>query len=151
MNDPYAITIPDSVTSIGEGAFQNIRELSSVTFGNNVTKIGDRAFVGCYDLISMTFPDSLTEIGHFVFFHNNLRSINIPINLTIIGQSAFGYKLEEIRIQNKEPEKFQIDSYSFEYINFKKCILHVPKGTKEKYRSHPIFSKFMNIVEEDRI
>jgi len=56
-----AFTIPDSVISIGDGAFL-CSSLASVTIPNSVTSIGDRAFGWC-DLISVTIPASVTSIG----------------------------------------------------------------------------------------
>ena len=52
-----SITIPDSVTSIGEYAFYYCSNLTSVTIGNSVTSIGVSAFRSCTSLASVTIPD----------------------------------------------------------------------------------------------
>ena len=62
-----SITIPNSVTSIGEGAFQNCLSLTSVTIPNSVTSIGREAFYGCSGLISVTIPNSVKEISYLAF------------------------------------------------------------------------------------
>ena len=62
-----SITIPDSVTSIGSSAFSYCTSLTSITIGNGVTSIGYGAFGGCDSLTSVTIPDSVTEIGDRVF------------------------------------------------------------------------------------
>ena len=62
-----SITIPDSVTSIGEAAFHNCSSLTSITIGDGVTSIGDRAFYKCTSLTSITIPDSVTSIGGQAF------------------------------------------------------------------------------------
>ena len=59
--------IPDSVTSIGDGAFGGCISLQSVTIPDSVTSIGDGAFGGCKSLQSVTIPDSVTSIGHSAF------------------------------------------------------------------------------------
>ena len=59
--------IPNSVTSIGYGAFHNCRGLTSITIGNSVTSIGNNAFCYCSDLTSVTIPNSVTSIGNDAF------------------------------------------------------------------------------------
>ena len=62
-----SIVIPDSVTSIEGYAFCNCTNLTSVRIGSGVTSIGDYAFAFCYDLTSITIPDSVTSIGDSAF------------------------------------------------------------------------------------
>lgn len=59
--------IPDSVTSIGDGAFGNCSSLTSITIPNSITRIGDSAFSSCKSLISATIPESVTSIGAEAF------------------------------------------------------------------------------------
>ena len=49
-----SITIPNSVTSIGEKAFSGCSSLTSITIPNSVTSIGDHAFYNCSSLTSIT-------------------------------------------------------------------------------------------------
>ncbi|MBQ2877256.1 MAG: leucine-rich repeat domain-containing protein [Clostridia bacterium] len=62
-----SFVIPDSVTSIGDGAFYGCTGLTSVTIPNSVTSIGYYAFYGCTSLTSVTIPDSVTSIGDYAF------------------------------------------------------------------------------------
>ena len=62
-----SITIPNSVTSIGDGAFEYCSELTSVTIPNSVTSIGWHAFADCSSLTSVTIPNSVTSIGYSAF------------------------------------------------------------------------------------
>ena len=57
-----------SVTSIGGGAFQYCRDLTSVTIPNSVTSIGGGAFYDCSGLTSVTIPSSVTSIGRSAFW-----------------------------------------------------------------------------------
>jgi BspA type Leucine rich repeat region (6 copies) len=61
-------TIPNSVTSIGFGAFHFCTSLTSVTIPNSVTSIGDEAFYHCPSLTSVTIPNSVTSIGGYAFY-----------------------------------------------------------------------------------
>ena len=85
-------TIPDSVTSIGDLAFNNCQKLTSVVIGPNVTNIGMSAFYNCRRLSSVIIPDSVTSIGWFAFQEcTNLTNITIPDNVINIGSYAFAY------------------------------------------------------------
>jgi HEAT repeat protein len=89
--DGQHVTIPDSVTSIGDSAFSNRSSLVSVTIPDSVTSIGDGAFDQCSSLASVTIPDSVTAIGNGVFCGcKSLETITIPDSVTSIGRVAFG-------------------------------------------------------------
>jgi uncharacterized repeat protein (TIGR02543 family) len=76
-----SVTIPNSVTSIGDGAFSDCTSLISVTFGTNVTSIGDDAFGGCARLTSVTIPNSVTNIGDWAFLNCiRLTAITVATN-----------------------------------------------------------------------
>ena len=84
------ITIPNSVTSIGDRVFICCRSLQSVTIPNSVTSIGDEAFSGCRSLQSVTIPNSVTSIGDEAFCScRSLQSVTIPNSVTKIGDGAF--------------------------------------------------------------
>ncbi|NBO42577.1 MAG: leucine-rich repeat domain-containing protein, partial [Betaproteobacteria bacterium] len=62
-----SLSIPDSVTNIGNGAFAGCSGLTSLTIPNSVTTIGSSAFNGCSGLTSLTIPNSVTTIGSSAF------------------------------------------------------------------------------------
>jgi hypothetical protein len=78
------IVLPDTLTSIGGGAFNNCTYLTSVTIPDSVTSIGIEAFYHCDGLTSVTIPGSVTSIGNGAFYHcDGLTSV-------IIQSSAIG-------------------------------------------------------------
>ena len=84
------ITIPNSVTSIGQYAFSGCSSLTSIEIPASVTSIGDSAFYKCTSLTSITIPDSVTSIGQYAFSGCSLlESITIPISVKSIGNNAF--------------------------------------------------------------
>ena len=84
------VTIPEVVTSIGDGAFSGCWGLTSVTIPSSVTSIGERAFEFCSGLTSVTIPSSVTSIGDGAFeFCEGLMSVTIPAGVTSIGVGAF--------------------------------------------------------------
>ena len=88
-----SLTIPNSVTTIGEEAFSNCTELKgSLTLSNSLKTIGNKAFYMCNRLNgSLTIPNTVTTIGISAFekctgFNG---SLTIPHSVTTIGKSAF--------------------------------------------------------------
>ena len=85
-----SITIPSSVTEIDEEVFAGCSGLTSLPISSSVTKIGKRAFEGCTGLTSVTIPSSVTSIDQFAFYGcSGLTSVNIPSSVTEISYQAF--------------------------------------------------------------
>ena len=84
------MTIPDSVTSIGDRAFSGCSGLTSVTIPDCVTSIGSEAFRGCIGLTSVTIGNGMTSIEKYAFSGClGLTSVTIPDSVTSIGYDAF--------------------------------------------------------------
>ena len=70
--------IPNSVTNIGEDAFFECSNLTSITIPDSVTSIGENAFDSCSKLTSLTIPNSVKSIGEQAFYGcASLTSINV--------------------------------------------------------------------------
>ena len=85
-----SVTIPDSVTKIGDYAFSNCNSLTEIKIPNKVKSIGGRVFWFCESLKNVTIPDSVTMIGDMAFVGcKSLTDITIPGSVTMIGDMAF--------------------------------------------------------------
>ena len=85
-----SITIPSSVTTLGKNCFASCYELTSITIPSSVTKLGDACFSGCYNLTSITIPSSVTSLGDLCFGTcAKLTSITIPSSVTKLGEACF--------------------------------------------------------------
>ena len=91
------VSVPDGVTVIGKAAFMDNDDLKEVILPDSVTSIGDRAF-DCSSLSEIILPNKLTSIGELALRSCNLQTIVIPDSVTSIGAWAFDYNenLEEV-------------------------------------------------------
>ncbi|MBE6609234.1 MAG: leucine-rich repeat domain-containing protein [Ruminococcaceae bacterium] len=96
-NELKEITIPESVTEIGEEAFAWCETLTKATVKGAET-IGYSAFGYCYALESVELPKNLKTIGAAAFTHAAIRELVIPEGTERIEQSAFSHceKLETV-------------------------------------------------------
>ena len=82
-----SISIPNGVTSIGDEAFWRCNSLTSITIPNSVKSIGDRAFFDCDSLTSITIPEGVMFIDAFAFYGcSSLISIVLPNGITEIAR-----------------------------------------------------------------
>lgn len=109
-----SIEIPKGVTSIEDDVFWECSNLTSIKIPESVVRIGASAFAGCENLTSIEIPKGVTSIEEDAFWLcENLTSINIPKGVESIGYGAFRacYNLTSIEI----PEGVtSIGAYAFE-------------------------------------
>ena len=84
-----AVTTIDlkNVTSIGDNAFQDCKSLATVT-GNGVETVGQSAFSGCSALTSFDFP-KVTQIAAYAFKNSGIKNVTLGATTVNIGEEAF--------------------------------------------------------------
>ena len=116
--------IPNSVTSIGQGAFSGCTGLESITIPNSVTSIGQGTFSNCSGLTSVTIPSSVTIIGGYAFY----------------GCSS----MTSIKVMHDTP--ISINSTTLSYL-YSRATLYVPAGCKAAYEAADYWKDFNEITE----
>lgn len=161
-------SVPESVTTICDGAFNSCSSLTSIILPDGLTTIGIGAFSACVLLSSIILPDGLTDINHFMFREcKSLVSIILPSNLNTIGDNVFegcsslssvifpkslmmiGYDafyncsaLSSIYSNAVTPPEIS-GFYTFDGVN-KDIPVYVPQESLEAYKAAPGWSDFTN-------
>ena len=117
-----SITIPNSVTTIGAGAFSWCRHLTSVTIPNSVTTISDYAFMGCSALTEVVIGRSVSSIGFGSFDYCNA--------------------LISVKCYAVEPPSIEDDTF---YESYNSATLFVPAISLDSYSTHQYWGLFQNI------
>ena len=119
-NEPYqfgrnihSVTIPQSVTSIGDYAFSRCEKMDSLTINDATTSIGFCAFDECYKLTTLSLGKNITTIGDYAFLDcHTLDNVTIPPSVTSIGKSAF-YRCYALTTLSLGENIEKIGSYAF--------------------------------------
>ena len=177
-NSLLSITIPESVSTIGGGAFIKCENLNAIVFnptnctsmgysnssdsifngsvvtsltiGNSVTNIPNNAFRGCSSLTSLTIPNSVLNIGEYAFKGcNHLTSITLGKSIQYVGCGAFdGCSQVQIVSAKSESPAVICGSSSFGFPD--NCKLYIPCGTSSIYAMTAYWTRFFpDNVDED--
>ena len=129
------VSIPDSIKSIGNYSFWICKSLQQITIPNSVISIGDWAFAQCPLLQQITIPESVTHIGVYAFEScSSLQQIIIPESVTAIEDGTFCgcESLQQIFIPNTVTS---IGKYAFSECKSLKQIILPKLITKIKYKT----------------
>lgn len=142
-----SISIPNSVTTIGDSAFFGCTGLTSISIPNSVTSIGGQAFQSCSGLTSVTIPNSVTTIGGSAFwFCSGLTSVTIGNSVEEIGESAFQncYGLTNITSLATTPPRIQRST--FDEVPYD-CPIYVPDDSLFDYFDAEGWSDRSNCIQ----
>lgn len=114
-SDIVTVKFPESLTSIGVGAFARCNGIRTMTLPNTLKKLGSYAFAECENLISIDMPDSLGYISMSCFQEcTNLTKVNLPSKLKAIDYKSF-YKCSSLTQINIPDTVTKIGSMAFGY------------------------------------
>ena len=136
VDENGTLTLPDSVTKIGEGAFANVEGLKTIiipgtvkiigegAFSNNETlekviieegveKIEDSAFSSCKNLREIILPESITNMGAYIFtLCKNLENAEIPSKVENLGEMIFsGSGLKSIKLRGDKVKRIEREAF----------------------------------------
>lgn len=145
------ITIPDSVTSIGQGAFAGCCKLQSVKLPANLETLGYGAFSDCTNLKDVILPESLRELGDAVFLRcSALEKMVIPDSVTEIGGGMF-YECVSLKEVQISANVTKIGVQAFDGCSSLKEF-EIPDGVTEiAYRTFALCSSLEKISVPDGI
>ena len=148
--------IPDTalgydVTEIGEQAFMNCHDITSIQIGSKVKKIGLAAFYGCSGLTTMTIPDAVTYVEGIAFMYcTSLESVTIGKNCRFSNDAGWSLNifqycsnLRSITCLSKDAWEFQ--EPMFDASTYENAVLWVPAKSESNYWHTNYWNKFTNI------
>lgn len=115
------VSLPTTLTSIGDYAFANNSHISTIVIPDSVETIGAYSFYGCVALTSIQIDQTtsrLTNIGSNAFYNCPLPEITLPNSLEVIQDHAFytygnQYVLTTVNIDKVNSHLTTIGDYAF--------------------------------------
>ena len=136
----------------GYNPYRGKVEIPATVNGLPVTEVDGLAMYACYYLKELVIGDNVKKCGHEAFGASiNLCNVTLPV-----GDVGLKYKwvfncdrgIREIHCRSSIP--YVVDEGIFNgAVDYDKCILYVPVGTKQAYRNAEVWKYFTHIVEEN--
>ena len=138
------VTLPETVKSIGQGAFLYANKLETVNLPEGITSLPMSVFSGCTALSYVKLPETLTSMAVNCFANTGLRKVTLPAAMTTIGNNVFAgcTQLTDITSHGNPPSPW-IDIVS----DYDAVKLHVDEGMIDAYKADTVWAKFTHIDE----
>ena len=134
------ITLPYSVTKIGEAAFGYCRNLTQVVLSKDLEEIPQYLFTECPLLRSVTLPEKVSKVGSYIFY-------------CISDESPGAFVRRDITLESSVPPEIKTTSFDVSYIPFSgewdfPYRFHVPEGSLINYRNASGWSYYFSFHDE---
>lgn len=108
-----SVTLSDGLVSIGKYSFQGT-DFKEISFPKTLKSIGESAFEWCWQITSVTLPDNLESVGRYAFsYMSNLQKVVLPSTIQSIGDGAFYYNQNLASVESYIIEPFNISENVF--------------------------------------
>lgn len=137
-----SVTIPSSVKTIKTAAFYNCTQIAAISIPASVTSIGDAAFEGCSAITSMLVPNGVTSIGDETFYGcSSMKTVVLPSSMSSIGANAFSRCSALLSVYLTSTTPPSCETNAFDKVDRTWCTLYVPKGAKG-YQEDKVWKDF---------
>ena len=145
------VEFTDALTSLGDRAFLDCRSLTQVTLPNSVTDVGEGCFSGCLKLKDVQLSESMNGLSYGLFSDcRSLTQITLPERIEFVAFDAFSncIALKSIKSKALYPPKVYNAVASGYKLNYTGKLI-VPFGSKDSYSKDSSWGHCNPIVEED--
>lgn len=140
-NGKGVILFDGPINKLPNGAFNSHSNLKSISIPDSVTALGDAAFHRCEGLESITIPNGVKSIGVWTFNMCGCRTITLPESVTSIGEKAFhDSSLDVLYCKPTTPPAGSSEMF---YKNF---VIYVPRASVSAYKSAPYWSGYAGAI-----
>ena len=126
------VVVEDGVTSIGNCAFHNCKNMTEIDIPGSVKSIGLGAFTRCYIIENIVVPEGVETIGYEAFYEcTGLKTVSFPKTVTSLGDNCFYccISLEDITVDSENPN-FSSDECGVLFNKDKTDLICYPSGNK---------------------
>lgn len=152
LSDVASVNIPQAVNTLPMGCFGNCTKLTSITVPSHVKTIGEMAYYGCTGATTLTLEEGVESIGEMAFFDcNKLTEVTIPSTVKTIGNRVFGgteknlSKIAAYHVKATTPP--MLEGVLYQAAEGVSPIIYVPVGSGSTYQNAAGWNQ-LTIVEE---
>ena len=134
-SDITSIVLPQNVTVIGSGVFENCSKLVNVQLNNKITDIPEKCFLNCNKLVNFSLPDSVERIEKFAFGGTDIEKIINVSNVFIEGNRAILIS-NNSKLMFIENDAFETEEWSIDTTTNKLSEVFLPKELRLREASY---------------